>query len=76
MPIITECTNCDEPFFYPYEAGDKPFGRGVFGGWTCPKCGKKNYTERTVLNGNTYSEEYFLGLEGIRKINKDGEEIC
>jgi hypothetical protein len=60
--IITECGYCNEPYFYPYEAGDDPCGRGVFGKWTCDKCGKNNYTERTAFNGLTYPEDKFLEM--------------
>ena len=54
--IFTECTKCDEPIIYPYEAGDDPCGRGNYGLAIC-KCGQRNCVERVSIGGETISEE-------------------
>jgi len=55
--ILTECTECDEGFWFPYEAGDP--GCGGFAEHVCEKCGAKNYVQLLSIGGKTYSEKAF-----------------
>lgn len=59
--IFTECVNekCNEPFVYHYEAGEEPFGRGVFGRHICEKCGTENFVMRISFDGETIDREEF-----------------
>lgn len=58
--IITECPKCNEPIFYPYEAAEEPYGKGVFDRQKCEKCGTYNYIERISFDGETINEDDML----------------
>lgn len=55
--IFTECPKCGESLIYPYEAGDKPCGKGNYGGIICPGCKSEVLVERVSIDGETWIKE-------------------
>lgn len=74
MPILTECTNCDQPMFVG-------MGPGRFAPIECDECGFRSVIEMTRMpGGTTYPEGEFVkdvlpGLDGVERIDHPTEDV-